>query len=219
MPSIFDIIGPVTVGPSSSHTAGAIRIGQITRLLLGGDVRRADITLYGSFAETGKGHGTDRAIVGGLLGLDMASPEIPESFQEARRRGLVYSLHAAEESRYHPNTVVVEAIGENSSVRIRASSVGGGNIRLDAMGDYELGISCDQPTLVLPHNDHPGVVAAVTTALSQQGFNIAAMKVARARRGGDAVAMIETDTEVPKETREIIAAIPGVTDVIYIPKI
>ena len=218
MPGIFDIIGPVTVGPSSSHTAGAIRIGQIARLLLGGAVRQADITLYGSFAETGKGHGTDRAIVGGLLGLDMANPLISESFQEARRCGLNFTFRAAEETRFHPNTVVIEASGERGSVRIRASSVGGGNIRLDAMGDYELGISCEQPTLVLPHNDHPGVVAAVTTVLSQQGYNIAAMKVTRARRGGDAVAMIETDTEVPEETRIIIGAIPGVTDVIYIPK-
>ena len=218
MPSIFDIIGPVTVGPSSSHTAGAIRIGQIARLLLGGEVRRADITLYGSFAETGKGHGTDRAIVGGLLGLKMASPLISNSLWEARRRGLSYAFYTAEESRFHPNTVVIEASGEKGSIKIRASSVGGGNIRLDAMGEYELGISCAQPTLVLPHTDHPGVVAAATTVLSQQGFNIAAMKVTRARRGGDAVAVIETDTEVLEETRKSIGAIPGVTDVIYIPQ-
>lgn len=218
MSSIFDIIGPVTVGPSSSHTAGAIRIGQVARLLLGGEVRRADITFYGSFAETGLGHGTDKAVVGGLLGLPMASPRIPLSLQEAEQRGLVYTIRSAEDSRYHPNTVTIVAAGDSGSIRIRASSVGGGNIRLDAMGDYELGVSCAQPTLVLPHNDHPGVVAAATAALSQQGYNIAAMKVSRARRGGDAVAVIETDGEIAAGTRQDIAAIPGIYNVIYIPQ-
>jgi len=218
MSSIFDIIGPVTVGPSSSHTAGAIRIGQVARLLLGGEVRRADITFYGSFADTWRGHGTDKAVVGGLLGLPMDSPRIPMSLQVAEERGLEFAFRSAEDSRYHPNTVAIVADGDRGQVRIRASSVGGGNIRLDAMGDYELGVSCAQPTLVLPHKDHPGVVAAVTSALSQQGYNIAAMKVSRARRGGDAVAVIETDGEVGEGTRQWIASIPGIYKVIYIPQ-
>jgi L-serine dehydratase len=181
-------------------------------------VRRADITFYGSFADTWRGHGTDKAIVGGLLGLPMDSPKIPASLEEAQKRGLAYAIRSAEDGRFHPNTVVIDATGDRGQVVIRASSVGGGSIRLDAMGEYELGVSCEQPTLVLPHNDHPGVVAAVTAALSREGYNIASMKVSRARRGGDAVAVIETDGEVSPEARQGIASVPGIYKVIYIPQ-
>lgn len=219
MSSIFDIIGPVTVGPSSSHTAGAIRIGQVARLLLGCEVRHAKIMFYGSFADTWQGHGTDKAVVGGLLGLPMDSPLIRSSLAEAAKRGLDFEIGTAEDSRFHPNTVVVEANGENGQVHIRASSIGGGSIRLDAMGDYELGVSCALPTLVLPHNDHPGVIAAVTAVLSQEGYNIASMKVSRARRGGNAVAVIETDGEVAASTRGTVAAIPGIYKVIYVSQV
>jgi L-serine dehydratase len=219
MPSIFDIIGPVTVGPSSSHTAGAIRIGQVARLLLGIDVHRAVITFYGSFADTWKGHGTDKAVVGGLLGLPMDSPLIRTSLTEAAARELEYEIRMGEGGRFHPNTVAIEAEGEAGRVAIRASSVGGGNISLDAMDGYELGVSCAMPTLIVPHNDHPGVVAAVTAALSAGGYNIAAMKVSRARRGGSAVAVIETDEDVSTGTQTEIARMPGIDRVIHIPKV
>lgn len=216
---VFDIIGPVTVGPSSSHTAGAIRIGQVTGMLLGEAVRKAVVTFYGSFAETWRGHGTDKAVVGGLLGLPMDSPVVPRSLAEAARKGLEVEFRAGEDGRFHPNTVVVEAEGDAARVRIRASSVGGGNIRLDEMDGYALGVSCALPTLILPHNDHPGVVASVTAALSAKGYNIASMKVSRARRGGSAVAIIETDGDVDGETRGTLGAMPGVERVIHIPQL
>lgn len=219
MPSVFDIIGPVTVGPSSSHTAGAIRIGQVARLLLGGEVVRAVITFYGSFADTWKGHGTDKAVVGGLLGLPMDSPLIRSSLAEAAARGFEFEIRTGEDGRYHPNTVAIEAEGETGRVAIRASSVGGGNISLDAMDGYELGVSCALPTLIVPHTDHPGVVAAVTAKLSAGGYNIAAMKVSRARRGGSAVAVIETDEDVNADTRAAIAGMQGVDRVIHVPKV
>lgn len=219
MPGIFDIIGPVTVGPSSSHTAGAIRIGQVARMLLGSDVRHAVITFYGSFAETWRGHGTDKAVIGGLLGLPMDDPLIRTSLAEAARRGLAFEMRTGEDSRFHPNTMAIEAEGESGRVRIRAASVGGGNIRLDAMDDYELGVSCALPTLILPHKDHPGVVAAVTAELSAKGYNIASMKVSRARRGGSAVAVIETDSDVDEVTRSELNELVGIEKVIHIPQI
>lgn len=221
MSSIFDIIGPVTVGPSSSHTAGAIRIGQVARLLLGSDVCHAVITFYGSFADTWRGHGTDKAVVGGLMGLAMDDPLIRTSIAEAARLGLEFEIRTGEDGRFHPNTVAIEAEGEGGSgrVRIRASSVGGGNIRLDAMDGYELGVSCAMPTLIVPHNDHPGVVAAITAALSAKGTNIASMMVSRARRGGSAVAVIETDGDVDVETRECIGELPGIEKVIHVPQV
>jgi L-serine dehydratase len=219
MPGIFDIVGPVTVGPSSSHTAGAIRIGQVARLLLTSEVHHAVITFYGSFADTWRGHGTDKAIVGGLLGLAMDDPMIRTSLAEAARRGLEFEIRTGEDSRFHPNTVAIEAESRSGHVRIRASSVGGGNIRLDAMDGYELGVSCALPTLILPHNDHPGVVAAVTAALSVKGYNIASMKVSRARRGGSAVAVIETDSDVDSKTRDAITGLPGIEKVIHVPQV
>ena len=219
MNGVFDIIGPVTVGPSSSHTAGAIRIGRVSRLLLGRELRRAEITFYGSFADTWRGHGTDKAVLGGLMGLPMDSPLIRTSSEEACRRGLNYEIRTGENGRFHPNTVEIEAEGEGSRVRIRAASTGGGSIRLDELDGFDLGVSCELPTLILPHNDRPGVVAEVSAALSAEGYNIAAMKVSRARRGGNAVAVIETDGEVDAGTRAALERMPGIDRAIYIPQI
>lgn len=219
MNGVFDIIGPVTVGPSSSHTAGAIRIGRVAKLLLGQEARRAVITFYGSFADTWRGHGTGKAVLGGLLGLPMDSPLIRTSEEEAARRGLRYEIRTGENSRYHPNTVEIEADGESARVQIRAASTGGGSIRLDALDGFDLGVACELPTLILPHRDRPGVVAEASAALSGEGYNIAAMKVSRARRGGSAVAVIETDGEVDAKTRAALETMPGIDKVIYIPQL
>jgi L-serine dehydratase len=219
MHGVFDIIGPVTVGPSSSHTAGAIRIGRVARLLLGREPRRAAVTFYGSFADTWRGHGTDRAVLGGLMGLPMDSPRIRTSVEEARKRGLCFEIRTGENGRYHPNTVEIEAEGEGCRVRLRAASTGGGGIRLDELDGFELGVACELPTLILPHGDRPGIVAEVSEALSAEGYNIAAMKVSRARRGGSAVAVIETDGGVEERTRARLAGLPGIDRAIYIPQV
>jgi L-serine dehydratase len=219
MSSVFDIIGPVTVGPSSSHTSGALRIGRAARLLLGAEPARAVITFYGSFADTWRGHGTDKAVLGGLMGLPADSPLIRTSVEEAGRRGLAYEIRTREDGRYHPNTMEIEAWSGGASVKIRAASTGGGSIRLDEMDGFALGASCELPTLVIPHEDKPGVVAELTAELSQQGYNIAAMRVSRSRRGGSAVAVIETDGEVNAHTREALGRMPGVDSVLHIPKL
>lgn len=219
MYGVFDIIGPVTVGPSSSHTAGALRIGRAARLLLGAEPERAALTFYGSFAETWRGHGADKAVLGGLMGLPADSPLVRTSVEEAARRGLAYEIRTREDGRFHPNTVEIEACGGGARVRIRASSTGGGAIRLEEMDGFPLSASCELPTLVIPHEDKPGVVAKLTAELSAQGHNIAAMRVSRVRRGGSAVAVIETDGHVDARTRDALARMPGVERVLQIPKL
>jgi L-serine dehydratase len=219
MNGVFDIIGPVTVGPSSSHTAGALRIGRVARLLLVQEPERAVFTFYGSFADTWRGHGTGKAVLGGLLGLPMDSPLVRTSEELASIRGLQYEIRTGENSRWHPNTMEVEAWGKILHVKIRAASTGGGSVRLDALNGFELGIACELPTLILPHNDHPGVIASATAALSKQGYNIAAMKVSRANRGGNAVAVIETDTNVDNRMREALNRLPGIDSVAYMPRL
>lgn len=219
MNGVFDIIGPITVGPSSSHTAGALRIGRVARLLLGQEPLRAVFTFYGSFADTWRGHGTGKAVLGGLLGLPTDSPLVRTSEDLAAIRELQYDIRTGENSRWHPNTMEVEAWGKTLHVKIRAASTGGGSIRLDALDGFELGIACELPTLILPHNDHPGVIAAATATISQRGYNIAAMKVSRANRGGAAVAVIETDTDVDIRTREALKRLPGIDSVAYMPRL
>ena len=139
---LFDVLGPIAVGPSSSHTAGAARIGRVCRNLLGEPVLRADISLYGSFSDTYWGHGTDKALIGGLLGLRTDDPSIRDSYALAQRAGMVTRLFIKKDVRFHPNTVAIEAEGDTRRVSIRASSIGGGQIRLDELDGFALGVSC-----------------------------------------------------------------------------
>ncbi|NLD86725.1 MAG: L-serine ammonia-lyase, iron-sulfur-dependent, subunit beta [Clostridiales bacterium] len=214
--SIFDIIGPVAVGPSSSHTAGAVKIGNITRSIVGGNVDSAEITFYGSFAHTYLGHGTDRALLGGLLGLAVDDVEIRNARELARKAGLRYTIATSDDPRFHPNTVRIVARNGVRSANIRASSVGGGAISLDYMNGYIVGISCNLPTLIVPHRDLPGTIAAISHELASDNLNIAYMKLSRAKRGGSVVVVFEIDSAVPVDTRERIRNITGIDDIIYI---
>lgn len=217
--SIFNVTGPVTIGPSSSHTAGAVRIGRVARRIAGGEIKHAHITFYGSFAETYKGHGTDLAIIGGLLGMRMNDPNIKHSLSIAKERGLKYEIETASDPRYHPNTVRIQADGEQRSINIRASSVGGGSISLDCMNAYEMEIPCTLPTIIVAHKDMPGIIAASSDILADSGTNIAFMKLSRSRRGGDAVVVFEVDTEVSSHTLNLLKELPQVSEIIYVPKI
>jgi len=217
--SIFNVTGPVTIGPSSSHTAGAVRIGRVARKIAGGEIKHAHITFFGSFAETYKGHGTDLAIIGGLLGLQMNDPQIKNSLQLAKKRGLTYEFETASDPRYHPNTVRIRAEGDGRKINIRASSIGGGSISLDCMNHYELDISCTLPTIIVAHKDMPGIIAASSDILADHGINIAFMKLSRSRRGGDAVVVFEVDSEVSSQTIKQLNELPQVSEIIYVPKI
>ena len=207
MLDIFDILGPVMVGPSSSHTAGAVRIGRMARTLLGGAPVKADIGLYGSFAETGRGHGTDRALVAGLLGMRPDDLRIPQSFELAKEEGLDFYIHPLKLRR-----------ADGNELMLQAASVGGGRIRVDKLNGVEVQFTGDLNTLVVQHQDVAGKVADETRELSNAGINIATMSLWRDRRGGDALIVIETDQKVSEAVRQKILDLPDVKRLTYYEK-
>ena len=219
MLDIFDILGPVMVGPSSSHTAGAVRIGRMARTLLDGEPVRAKIGLYGSFAETGQGHGTDKALVAGLLGLKPDDMKIPNSFDLAKQRGLKFSFEEARLRDAHPNTAVLEVErADGKTLTLQAASTGGGRIRVDKLNGVEVSFTGALNTLVIRHKDIAGKLADVTRELSNGRINIASMSLCRDRRGGEALTVIETDQKVPLVVRQLIGELPGVEGLIYYEK-
>ena len=216
---IFDILGPVMVGPSSSHTAGAARIGAMARTLLGEAVAEAKIGLYGSFAETGKGHGTDRALVAGLLGMKPDDLRIPNAFEEAEKAGVHYTIGETELRDAHPNTAVLELSGVNGrKMAIQASSLGGGRIMVDKLDGIDVNFTGMYNTLVVRNQDEYGSVAAVTSILNQLRVNVANMSVHRHKRGGDALMVIETDQHIKPRQVEFISELPGILGVTYYDK-
>ena len=216
MLDIFEILGPVMVGPSSSHTAGAVRIGRMARTLLDGVPVRAEIGLYGSFAETGRGHGTDRALVAGLLGMAPDDLDVPRSFEIAAERKLVFSFHTVQLRTAHPNTAVLDVTAEDGRrLVLRAASTGGGRIRVEQVNGVNVNFTGDFNTLIVRHHDIPGTLAAIARELSKFRVNVANMSLCRDRRGGNALMVLETDQRVSTVTREMVAEIPGVERVTY----
>jgi len=219
MINIFDMMGPVMVGPSSSHTAGAARIGNMGRTLLGEEVARADIGLHGSFAETGFGHGTDRALLAGLLGMKPDDLRIPNAYEEANRAGMAYSFRTVELRDAHPNTALLELTGKSGKkMTIEASSVGGGAIVVNKIDGIDVNFTGDFNTLIVRNQDESGSVAAITSILSQVHINVANMSVNRHRRGGDALMVIETDQHIKPRQVEFLSELPGILSVTYYDK-
>ncbi len=211
---VFDIIGPIMVGPSSSHTAGAARIGKIARNLLGEEPVEAIIELHGSFAQTYKGHGTDRAIIGGLLGFEPDDLRIRDSLDIASQKGLGYSIRKVSLKDAHPNTARISIRDDSGKVVVvTASSVGGGNVVVKDINGLEVDFTGRSHTIVIPHRDAPGVVAAVTGLLSSNQINIGEMKVYRKRRGGDAIMVIEVDQEIDQNTADKLSELSFINQV------
>ncbi len=216
---IFDILGPVMVGPSSSHTAGAARIGNMARALLGAVPVKARIHLHGSFAETGAGHGTDRALLGGLLGMKPDDLRLPFAFEEADKAGLDYIIDTIELREAHPNTAVIEVWDKTGRrLHMQASSLGGGRIMVDELDGISVSFSGDYNTLVVRNRDAFGAVAAVTGQLSRMRINVANMSLCRHKRGGDALMVIETDQHLRPSQVETLRRINGVLSVTYYDK-
>ena len=216
---IFDILGPVMVGPSSSHTAGAARIGAMARTLLGEAPVQAAIHLHGSFAETGRGHGTDRALVAGLLGMKPDDLRIPNAFEEAERAGLAFTIGEVDLRDAHPNTAVLELTGENGrTLTMQASSLGGGRIMVDKLDGIDVGFTGMYNTLVVRNQDEYGSVAAVTSILNQLRVNVANMSVHRHKRGGDALMVIETDQHIKPHQVAFLSELPGILSITYYDK-
>ncbi|MCD8330765.1 MAG: L-serine ammonia-lyase, iron-sulfur-dependent subunit beta [Lachnospiraceae bacterium] len=215
--NIFEILGPVMVGPSSSHTAGAVRIGLITRRLLAQRPVRAQIGMYGSFLATGRGHGTDRALVAGLLGMLPDDMRIPDSFDLARKEGLNFTIGEVSLRDAHPNSALIEVEGEaGRKLCVQASSLGGGRILVNRLDDIDVNCTCETPTLIVHNMDEPGHVATVTALLSDCAVNIARMSLYRDRRGGRAVMVVETDQPIPADALRQMEHIDGVIKVTYI---
>ena len=219
MINIFDMMGPVMVGPSSSHTAGAARIRNMGRTLLGEEVARADIGLHGSFAETGYGHGTDRALLAGLLGMKPDDLRIPNAYEEANRAGMAYSFRTVELRDAHPNTALLELTGKSGKkLTLQASSIGGGAIVVNKIDGIDVNFTGDFNTLIVRNQDESGSVAAITSILSQVHINVANMSVNRHRRGGDALMVIETDQHIKPRQVEFLSELPGILSVTYYDK-
>ena len=176
--NIFDIIGPVMVGPSSSHTAGAVKIGCAARKLLGEPVKDAEIYLYGSFLATGSGHGTQFALVAGLLGMKPDDARIPKSFDYAKKAGMTFSFSQAKLRRAHPNSVQLKLTGvSGKKLDFVGESVGGSLINISSIGPLKVNFSGEKPTFIIRHKDKPGFISSVTGLLAENDFNIATMNL------------------------------------------
>lgn len=215
--NIYDILGPVMVGPSSSHTAGAVRIGLITQRLLGTAPVHAEISLSGSFAATGTGHGTDRALIAGLIGMQPDDIRIPDSFSFAAEAGLTFTFHKINLKDAHPNTAILRvSSADGRTLEVQAASLGGGRILVNRLDGIRVNFTGDAPTLIVHNLDKPGCVADVTSLLSRNGVNIATMQLYRNYRGGYAVMVVETDQNIAAEALELLRHLDGVTKVTYL---
>lgn len=219
MIDVFDIMGPIMVGPSSSHTAGAVRIGRMARTLLGDEPVKATILLHGSFAETGVGHGTDKALVAGLLGMATDDLDIPNSFEIAEERGLKFTFDEVDLREAHPNSVKLEITGASGRrMKMQASSLGGGRIMVDKLDGVEVGFSGDFHTLIIQNMDNQDNLSSVTTALSLARVNVANMSMHRSAKGGSVMMIVETDDPIPGYIAELLEKQPGILQVIHYKK-
>lgn len=213
MVSLLDIIGPVMVGPSSSHTAGACRLGLLARGLVGGTPERATIELHGSFARTGEGHGTDKALVGGLMGFRPDDERLRDALDIAEREGLDYRFEKTtlgEEADVHPNTVRVTVERADRRSVMTGSSLGAGRVLVTEIDGYPVEVTGNYHTIVLVAGDVKGSISTITHLLSAFDLNVATLKVTRRQRGGDAFMVYELDEQPDERVRDVIRALPWV---------
>lgn len=208
---VFSIIGPDMVGPSSSHTAGALRIGRIARHLFGEQPERAEIALFQSFADTGRGHGTDAAIVAGLLGWQTDDLRIPQARACAEELGLGVRFRTGRGMAPHPNTAQLHLSANGRSLSLIGTSVGGGNVEIVNVDGFDVRFSAAYPTMAIWHRDRVGLLADLTRWFSRYRLNIGFMDVDRSRRSGDALTVIEADTGVPEGLVAAVRRVNGVT--------
>ena len=216
MTNIFDIIGPIMIGPSSSHTAGAARMGKIARKLLGTEPRKAHIVLYDSFAKTGKGHGTDKALIAGILGFSPDDERIKNSFDIAKEKGLEFSFGDGGSSEYHPNTARIILEGKNASIDTVIASIGGGMINVLEINGMAVSIKAELCTTIIFAQDVKGTIASTAKVFTNYGINIAFMQVFRFEKMGNAIMVFETDQPVPQIVRDIINGYEYVHKTAYI---
>lgn len=215
--NVFDIIGPIMIGPSSSHTAGAVRIGKTAALLMENPIVEADILLHGSFAKTYKGHGTDKALVGGILKMDPEDIRIRNSLDIAKRKGIKVTFRTGELENAHPNTAVITLRdAQGNSLSVQGASVGGGNIVINHINNMEVYFTGQYPTLIILHEDIPGAIAEVTGYVAKFSVNICNFRYNRQEKGGLAIMTIEMDNELDESINEVIRQMPYVINSILL---
>ncbi|QGQ46495.1 L-serine ammonia-lyase, iron-sulfur-dependent subunit beta [Metabacillus sediminilitoris] len=212
--SAFDIIGPVMIGPSSSHTAGAARIGRVARTLFGRQPKKAIISLYGSFAKTYKGHGTDVAIVGGLLDFDTFDERIPQALTLAKEVGMDVQFVVENLVTDHPNTVRIRLYDENNELDVVGISIGGGSIEITELNSFKLKLSGEYPAILVVHQDRYGAISGVTNILAKYQLNIGHMEVSRKEKGNMAMMVIEVDQKIEDNVIKEIESLPNITQTI-----
>ncbi|MFH5810669.1 L-serine ammonia-lyase, iron-sulfur-dependent subunit beta [Companilactobacillus sp. FL22-1] len=214
--SVFDIIGPVMVGPSSSHTAGAARIGKVVHDIFGEQPDKITIDLYESFAKTYRGHGTDVAIVGGLLGMEPDDEHLADSLKIAYDQGIKVAFVPKSDKVDHPNTAKINLVKGDHELSVTGISIGGGNIQISEINGFKMSLSLGTPTYITVHQDIAGMIAKVTDVFSQFKINIGTMTVTRAAKGEKAIMIIEVDER--RDRPEILArlkALPNVDNATY----
>lgn len=211
--SVFDIIGPVMIGPSSSHTAGAARIGRAARSLFGRKPEKAIVTLYGSFAKTHKGHGTDVAIIGGILDFDTYDNRIIDSLVIAKDLNIDYQFILSEEETEHPNTARIHLEDQHGVIEVVGVSVGGGKADITEINGFKLKVSGIAPSLIVVHEDRFGVIASIANVLGYNEINIGYMEVARKEKGSLALMVMETDQSIHESVINDIKKLPYIKQV------
>ncbi len=220
MHGVFDIVGPIMIGPSSSHTAGAVRLGLMARKILGEKVLKAGIQLHGSFAQTYRGHGTDKALIAGILGFAPDDERIVSALNIAKNQGVAYSFQTIKLEDAHPNTAIIHLTGETGRVaKVCGASVGGGNIMITNINGYAVELTGEYPALITIHHDKPGVITQVTQILARYAMNIAFMRVSRQSRGESAMMIMELDDEPADEVIDDCANVYDVEKAFAIPAI
>lgn len=217
---VFDILGPIMIGPSSSHTAGAARLGKIARTIAGDEVGEVTFLLHGSFGKTYKGHGTDRALVAGIMGMDPSDDRLRDSLEIAKEKGIKITFKDVDLGDYHPNTVkFLMKLKNGKECEIVGSSIGGGNIEINEINGNEVKFTGTYSTIITSHKDIPGTVAKVTNILYDSKVNIAFLTLGRSQKGKNATMTFEVDSEISNDLIEEIRKVEGIEKVILINKI
>ncbi len=214
---VFDIIGPIMVGPSSSHTAGAARLGLVARHLCGEDVRKAVFYMHGSFAETYAGHGTDKALLAGIQGIRYDDERLKEAYALAEQAGLEAVFVPADLGAVHPNTVSMELTTKRGRrFTMTGCSIGGGSVCITELDGVEVTFSGERPILATRHTDEPGVIAGITAILYAYRINIGNMQVKRSADGKAACMYMELDGELPGQLKDALERVYGVKQVLLL---
>lgn len=218
--SIFDLIGPEMIGPSSSHTAGAVRLGNVARSILNSPLIKVKIILYNSFAETGKGHGTIKALLAGLLGFDKSDVNIKRAEEIAKEKNLIYTIDKdLSTNDYPPNSVLFKMFSNKLKVEVFGASIGGGLIKILKIDDFEVNITGENETLIVTHRDRLGILSEILTILAKNKYQIVNLNSFRSNKLEDVKSVIHFDTKLNDDIKTDINKIKDIVRVRIIHKI